>query len=101
MTCLIYFLQFCLILTVSLLGIRGSHGYSNDLPEMWPFLVARGPAFKKGIKNAEPFNSVDIYSLMCHVMQLEPAPHNGSLENIKHLFSSQEEGGPSRQYGGN
>lgn len=82
-------------------GIRGSHGYSNDLPEMWPFFVARGPGFKKGIKSAEPFNSVDIYSLMCHLMQLEAAPHNGSLENVKHLLASQAdtEGGPSAQYG--
>lgn len=70
---------------------------------MWPFFVARGPAFKQGLKEAKPFNSVDIYSLMCHVMQLEPAPHNGSLENVKHLFASQADlkGKPSEDVNGN
>lgn len=70
----------------------GEHGYSNDVAKMWPFFVARGPAFKQGLKDAKPFNSVDIYSLMCHVMQLEPAPHNGSLENVKHLFAYEAKG---------
>ncbi|KAJ8026888.1 Bis(5'-adenosyl)-triphosphatase enpp4 [Holothuria leucospilota] len=72
--------------------IIGEHGYSNDIPKMWPFFVARGPAFNRGLKNAKPFHTVDIYSLMCHVMRLDPAPHNGSLENVKHLFANQEHG---------
>lgn len=78
--------------SVSFIGVIGEHGYSNDIPKMWPFFVARGPAFKRGLKDAKPFNTVDIYSLMCHVMRLDPAPHNGSLENVKHLFSNQENG---------
>jgi len=26
--------------------------------------------------------NVDVYQLMCHVMQLTPAPHNGSWPNV-------------------
>ncbi|KAJ8026884.1 Ectonucleotide pyrophosphatase/phosphodiesterase family member 5 [Holothuria leucospilota] len=65
----------------------GEHGYGNDDPKMWPFFVARGPAFKKGHTNAEAFDTVDLYSIMCHIMKLEPAPHNGSLENVKHVLA--------------
>jgi len=32
---------------------------------------------------AEPFENVHIYSLMCHLLGLEPAPNNGSLEVLK------------------
>ncbi|XP_076076402.1 ectonucleotide pyrophosphatase/phosphodiesterase family member 5-like [Mytilus galloprovincialis] len=67
---------------------RGAHGFDPEkVPDMRPFFIAFGPAFKKGLKNADPFNSVDIYSLMCHILGIEPAPNNGTLKNVLHILS--------------
>ncbi|XP_071820007.1 ectonucleotide pyrophosphatase/phosphodiesterase family member 5-like isoform X3 [Apostichopus japonicus] len=71
----------------------GEHGYGNDVSKMWPTFVASGPAFRKGIMS-EPFSSTDIYSLICHILRIEPRPHNGSIEHVKHLFA---DGLPSHQ----
>lgn len=39
---------------------------------------AFGPDFKKNLL-FEPFDSIHIYPLMCKLLQIEPALHNGSL----------------------
>ncbi|CAC5359201.1 ENPP5 [Mytilus coruscus] len=74
---------------------KGSHGYDqNKVPNMRPFFIGFGQAFKKGLVS-EPFESVDIYPLMCHILGIQPAPNNGSLDNVRHLLvqrlSSQED----------
>ncbi|KAL5021509.1 hypothetical protein ScPMuIL_000664 [Solemya velum] len=63
--------------------LKGMHGYDPaKVPDMYPFFIASGPAFKRGVV-VEPFDMVDIYPLMCHVLGLTPAPNNGSLRNVK------------------
>ena len=64
---------------------RGNHGYSNQFPDMHPFFLAQGPAFKEGFVS-EPFENVNIYSLMCHFLGVEPVPNNGSLQAVQHLL---------------
>lgn len=61
---------------------KGTHGYSNQVREMWPIFIATGPAFRKGYK-IKPFQNVDLYPLICHVIGVEPHSHNGSFERIK------------------
>ena len=68
---------------------HGSHGFLPSNKDMQPFFLARGPAFKKGY-NAEPFDMVNIYPLICHVLGIEPAPNNGSLSKVTHLLSKPE-----------
>ena len=65
---------------------RGNHGYSNQFPDMHPFFLAQGPAFKEGFVS-EPFENVNvnIYSLMCHLLGIKPAPDNCSLHAVQHL----------------
>lgn len=46
---------------------------------------AHGPAFQKGLK-VSPFNTVDLYPLMCKLLGIEPKPNNGSLENVKMML---------------
>ena len=65
--------------------LEGDHGYSNDDLEMHPFFIAHGPAFKKGFQS-ESFNNVDLYPLLCHILDIEPVPNNGSLENIENIL---------------
>ncbi|XP_064607173.1 uncharacterized protein LOC135471755 isoform X3 [Liolophura sinensis] len=52
---------------------------------MNPFFLARGPAFKSGYFTPS-VRSIDFYELMCHLLQLQPAPNNGSLDHIKHIL---------------
>jgi len=64
----------------------GDHGYDNGLPSMHPIFIAHGPAFKKNYV-AAPFETVNIYPLMCHLLEVTPRSNNGSLDNIKHILS--------------
>jgi len=73
-------------LFVVYLCVSGDHGYSNTLPNMHPIFIAHGPAFKKGYK-AAPFESVDLYPLLCHLLDIEPRPNNGSLDAIRHILA--------------
>ena len=56
---------------------------------MHPIFIAHGPAFKKGYKS-EPFESVDLYPLLCHLLDIEPRPNNGSLEAIEHILAGSD-----------
>lgn len=65
----------------------GGHGYDNELMTMKPIFIARGPAFKSGV-TVDPIKSVDIYPLICHLLEIEPASNNGSLARAKTLLKS-------------
>ncbi|XP_063401824.1 ectonucleotide pyrophosphatase/phosphodiesterase family member 5-like [Mytilus trossulus] len=68
---------------------KGGHGYDqNKVPNMRPFFIAFGPAFRKGLIS-ESFESVNIYPLMCHILGIHPAPNNGSLDKVRHLLIQQ------------
>ncbi|XP_070556777.1 ectonucleotide pyrophosphatase/phosphodiesterase family member 5-like [Ptychodera flava] len=58
--------------------IEGGHGYDNRYKSMHPFFIAHGPAIKRDF-TLEQFNNVDIYPLICKIMEIEAAPNNGSL----------------------
>lgn len=57
---------------------KGDHGFHNGEMDMKTIFRAFGPDFKKNFLS-EPFDSIHVYPLMCKVLQIEPAPHNGSL----------------------
>ncbi|CAH1798169.1 unnamed protein product [Owenia fusiformis] len=65
---------------------KGGHGYNNSEPDMFPFFIAKGPAFKQGYVSTTTFSNVDIYSLICEILKLEPAVTNGSLHIIGELL---------------
>ncbi|GFO15234.1 ectonucleotide pyrophosphatase/phosphodiesterase family member 5 [Plakobranchus ocellatus] len=64
---------------------RGNHGYDNRNQDMHPFFLAMGPSFKKGY-SVDTFNNVDVYPLMCKLLNLVPAPNNGSMNIVKKLL---------------
>lgn len=66
---------------------KGTHGWLPSLASMHPFFIAQGPAFKKDYKSG-PLEMVDIYPLMCHLLGIDPAPNNGSLDRISHLLKT-------------
>ncbi|XP_036822495.1 ectonucleotide pyrophosphatase/phosphodiesterase family member 7 [Oncorhynchus mykiss] len=57
---------------------KGDHGFHMDEMDMKTIFRAFGPDFKKSYLS-EPFDSVHIYPLMCKLLQIDPAPNNGSL----------------------
>ncbi len=65
----------------------GDHGYDNTFMDMHPIFIAHGPAFRKGIV-AKPFSSLDIYPLICHILDIEPAQHDGNLTNAAHILAN-------------
>ena len=66
----------------------GNHGYDNALPSMHPFLAASGPGFRQGYRMSG-LQSVDVYPLMCHLLGVAPAPHNGSLAKARCLLQGE------------
>jgi len=65
---------------------KGDHGYHNDHMDMKTIFRAFGPDFKKNYLT-EPFDSIHIYPLMCKLLQINPAPNNGSLFFTEHMLT--------------
>jgi len=63
----------------------GDHGWPPTKSQSYSVFFAHGPAFRKGLK-VEPFNTVDLYPLMCKLLGITPRPNNGSLENVKMML---------------
>ena len=68
---------------------HGNHGYNNSIKEMHPFFIAHGPAFKKGYQS-NSFSIVNIYSLMCHLLEITPAPNNGDLTAVSQMLKKKD-----------
>ncbi|KAM6904783.1 ectonucleotide pyrophosphatase/phosphodiesterase family member 7-like [Xenentodon cancila] len=64
---------------------KGEHGFDNRELDMKPFFRAVGPAFQKDLK-VGPFETVNIYPLMCHILGIQPEVNDGRLEAVKHLL---------------
>jgi alkaline phosphatase D len=64
----------------------GTHGYDNQLKSMHALFIAQGPAFKNNIVT-EPFENVNIYPMIAHILDIDPSKNiDGNLNNIKHLL---------------
>ncbi|XP_075871881.1 ectonucleotide pyrophosphatase/phosphodiesterase family member 7-like [Nelusetta ayraudi] len=65
---------------------KGEHGYDNNEMDMKPFFRAVGPAFAKNLE-VEPFETVNIYPLMCHILGITPEVNDGNLDNTKQMLA--------------
>ena len=70
------------------LSLVGNHGFDNKIDDMKTPFLARGPDFKCNHKQ-EQMKSVDVYPLLCHLLNLQTC-HNsrGSLQSTQGLLSS-------------
>lgn len=64
----------------------GTHGYDNQNKDMHAIFYAYGPAFKKAYKHTS-INNIDIYPLICKILELEPAKVDGEIENVLPLLN--------------
>jgi len=71
----------------------GVHGYDNEEPQMQAIFMASGPAFKENY-TAQPFDNVDLYSLICRIEGLnEPDRRpDGSIKGVEQLLSNKSGG---------
>lgn len=63
----------------------GTHGYDNSDSDMFSIFYAVGPAFKRDYSFKE-LNNVDIYNLICKILDLNPAPNDGNPEHLKGIL---------------
>ena len=63
----------------------GAHGYDNANSDMHAIFYAAGPAFKKGY-SFNRLDNVDIYNLICSILEINPAENDGDINNIRHLL---------------
>uniref|UniRef100_A0A4W4F047 Ectonucleotide pyrophosphatase/phosphodiesterase 7, tandem duplicate 2 n=1 Tax=Electrophorus electricus TaxID=8005 RepID=A0A4W4F047_ELEEL len=64
---------------------KGEHGFDNQALEMKPFFRAVGPDFQKNLL-VGPFETVNVYPLMCHLLGIKPEINDGSLDITRHLL---------------
>lgn len=73
------------------LNPRGVHGYDNLHPESRAIFVASGPFFEKHYGSGsilKPFWNIQVHNLLADILDIEPAPNNGSLKGAFETYSS-------------
>ncbi|KAJ8394659.1 hypothetical protein AAFF_G00044620 [Aldrovandia affinis] len=63
----------------------GTHGYDNDFHSMQALFLSFGPKFLYKTE-VEPFSNIELYNLMCDILEITPAPNNGSHGSMNHLL---------------
>ena len=66
----------------------GHHGYDPyATKEMRTIMYARGPGLKKNY-TSKPLMMTDHYNLLCHLLDIEAQPNNGSWSRVKGFLAS-------------
>jgi predicted AlkP superfamily pyrophosphatase or phosphodiesterase len=65
--------------------LHGEHGYDNAAPEMGALFIANGPAFKSGLV-VKPFENVDVYPLMTHILGVKGEPGDGRFADVAEML---------------
>uniref|UniRef100_A0A3P8WN38 SMB domain-containing protein n=1 Tax=Cynoglossus semilaevis TaxID=244447 RepID=A0A3P8WN38_CYNSE len=63
----------------------GNHGYDNDAASMHAMFLSYGPKFQNGTE-IEPFSNVELYNLMCDLLQISPSDNNGTHGSMNHVL---------------
>ncbi|XP_066470756.1 ectonucleotide pyrophosphatase/phosphodiesterase family member 1 isoform X2 [Tiliqua scincoides] len=63
----------------------GFHGSDNMFANMQALFIGFGPGFKFQTE-VDPFENIEIYNLMCDLLDLTPAPNNGTHGSLNHLL---------------
>ncbi|XP_071997618.1 ectonucleotide pyrophosphatase/phosphodiesterase family member 1 [Engystomops pustulosus] len=63
----------------------GFHGSDNRFTNMQALFIGYGPNLKHGLE-VQPFENIELYNLMCDLLDIEPAPNNGTHGSLNHLL---------------
>ena len=66
--------------------MRGTHGYDNLNRDMYGIFYGIGPNFKSNYVSDDLYN-VDIYNLICNMLEIKPAPNDGDFNRIKKVLA--------------
>uniref|UniRef100_A0A9J7WZM5 SMB domain-containing protein n=1 Tax=Cyprinus carpio carpio TaxID=630221 RepID=A0A9J7WZM5_CYPCA len=66
-------------------GFAGDHGYDNKINSMQTIFLGYGPSFKFKTK-IPPFENIELYNVMCDLLDLKPAPNNGTHGSLNQLL---------------
>jgi alkaline phosphatase D len=64
---------------------RGAHGYDISNSDMHAIFYAAGPSFKKNYRFEKLYN-VDIYNLVCRLLDITPAANDGDPARIEGML---------------
>ncbi|XP_068189573.1 ectonucleotide pyrophosphatase/phosphodiesterase family member 3 isoform X2 [Antennarius striatus] len=64
----------------------GNHGYDNDVDSMHAMFLSYGPRFRYRTQ-IEPFSNIELYNLMCDVLQISPSDNNGTHGSLNHALT--------------
>ena len=65
--------------------VGGSHGYDPFEKDMSMIFYGSGPHFKKGYRQ-KSFQNLNIYLVLCHLLDIEPAPNDCDWNAVKKMF---------------
>ncbi|XP_059837552.1 ectonucleotide pyrophosphatase/phosphodiesterase family member 3-like isoform X1 [Hypanus sabinus] len=65
----------------------GNHGYDNEYKSMHAIFIGNGPGFKFKTE-VGPFDNIELYNLMCDMLQITPSPNNGTHGSLNHLLKN-------------
>lgn len=74
----------------SLAPYTGSHGYDNTYESMNALLLISSPLFSHSALADQSISNVNLYSLLCHMLNIKPAQTDGSLEPFRPYLRSQQ-----------
>lgn len=63
----------------------GTHGYDNRNSDMHAIFYACGPAFKQN-HHHPAINNIDLYPLIAHILALNPAQTDGTLNHVQGML---------------
>ena len=69
---------------------KGGHGYDNTVKNMQGVFIAHGPAIPPA-SNLPAFPNVEIYEFMCHLLNIDPAPNDGTGWLTKQLLNGPDD----------
>jgi len=75
----------------SLNNMYGKAGYDNTLESMQSLIILHGPGVQTnpGPEHLKPMiDAVDVFPLLCHLLQIPPTPSNGSLHAVRNLLNN-------------
>jgi len=66
----------------------GNHGFDNEFKSMHALFTGHGPAFKNSFSFTDPFEAIEVYNLMSDILDVTPAPNNGTQGSLNHLLKN-------------
>uniref|UniRef100_A0A3P9L1R5 Ectonucleotide pyrophosphatase/phosphodiesterase family member 1 n=1 Tax=Oryzias latipes TaxID=8090 RepID=A0A3P9L1R5_ORYLA len=65
----------------------GFHGSDNIFTNMQGIFIGYGPGFLQNTI-VPPFENIEVYNLMCDLLNIRPAPNNGTHGSLNHLLKN-------------